>query len=59
MEKYYIDSEGNFLGVWVGGDKPEGGIEVDELPPHGWQKRDLDNNKWKDLTTEDKEKLKK
>lgn len=49
MTKFYIDSEGNYLGGFEGCE-PDGGIEIDTPPSHGWQKYDLDNSVWLPLT---------
>lgn len=34
-EKYYVDANGKFLGVFIGAEPPEGAIEVPTLPSHG------------------------
>ncbi|MDA0780759.1 MAG: hypothetical protein PQ612_06460 [Rickettsiales bacterium] len=60
MEKYYVDSNGNYLGAFQGRivkddkgkilktivSKPANGIEVPEAPQHGSQIWDSVNGKW-------------
>lgn len=43
--KYYVDSNGNYLGGFDG-EAPAGGTEVPNAPEHAGQKRDLINNVW-------------
>lgn len=50
--KYYIDSGGNYLGMFVNTDGPSGAIEVSGPPDHAWQIYDTDNGVWLPLTAE-------
>lgn len=42
----YVDSEGRFLGIFVGALPPEGATEVDEPPLDGRQLYDLQGKSW-------------
>jgi hypothetical protein len=52
VTKYFIDAQGNYIGGFNGVEPPEGSIEVNAPPPHGWQKWDFDNQEWLPLTPE-------
>ena len=44
MTKYFIDSMGNYLGGFDGANPPEGAIEIESPPNHGYDK--WDGKKW-------------
>lgn len=48
--KYFINSDGDYIGGFLGAIPQNGAIEVDSPPTHGWQKYDLGNNVWFPLT---------
>lgn len=47
MEKFFVDAEGKYLGVFIGAQPPEGAIEVESCPSDGRQK--WDGSHWCDV----------
>lgn len=50
MSKYYVDSDGNYLGSFDGYEPNEDSIEFENPPEHAWQK--WDGERWLPLTQE-------
>ena len=54
VTQFFIDDQGNYVGGFCGALPPDGSIEINSPPPHGWQKWDFDNEVWLSLTLEQK-----
>lgn len=44
--KFFIDANGKYLGGFTGAKPPDGAIEIDKPPAHGWDVYDRVNETW-------------